>query len=73
MWHRQILEADKLLKGHKSFIKAIMHDAVYFDIAVSEKHMLKTVVDTLRSTPYGYFKMSVKAGGNMGELKEVSI
>jgi len=68
---RQMIKVYDLLKGSKSYIAFAIHDSLVIDLAKEDKGLLKEIFDTFAETDLGNFVVSVQAGKNFGEMKEV--
>jgi len=73
MVHEQAYKVYKLLKEKKSYISFLIHDAVYIDLAEEDRYELLNLLDTFRHTRYDVFKVNVRAGTNLGEMKELKL
>jgi hypothetical protein len=73
LFHRQILQANKLLDRKKSFIPFLVHDSVVLDLSESEKGILPDLIRTLSDTKWGIFPVNVKIGRNYGDMKKIKI
>ena len=73
MVHEQAHKVYELLKGTKSNIAFLIHDAVYIDLAAEDRYELLNLLDTFRKTRYDMFKVNVSAGKNLGEMKELKL
>ena len=73
MVHEQAYKVYELLKGKKSHIAFLIHDAVYIDLADEDRNELLNLLDTFRKTRYDMFKVNVSAGRNLGEMKELKL
>jgi len=73
MVHEQAYKVYELLKGRKSHIAFLIHDAVYIDLADEDRKELINLLDTFRETRYDIFKVNVSAGRNLGEMKELKL
>jgi hypothetical protein len=73
MVHEQAYKVYELLKGRKSHISFLIHDAVYIDLADEDRNELLNLLDTFRKTRYDIFKVNVSAGKNLGEMKELKL
>ena len=73
MVHEQAYKVYELLKGKKSYISFLIHDAVYIDLADEDRNELLNLLDTFRKTRYNLFKVNVSAGRNLGEMKELKL
>ena len=73
MVHEQAYKVYELLKGRKSHIAFLIHDAVYIDLADEDRNELLNLLDTFRKTRYDVFKVNVSAGRNLGEMKELKL
>ena len=73
MVHEQAYKVYELLKGTKSHIAFLIHDAVYIDLAGEDRNELLNLLDTFRKTRYNLFKVNVSAGRNLGEMKELKL
>jgi hypothetical protein len=71
MFHRQVLKVNKILEDKSSYIPFMIHDCLYLDLKATEKNLLRQIIDTFSDTPYGRFKVKVKAGKNLNEMKEL--
>ena len=68
---RQLIKVYDLLKGSKSHIAFVIHDSLVIDLAKEDKHLLKDIFNTFSKTELGEFLISVKAGKDFGQMKEV--
>ena len=73
MVHEQAYKIYELLKGKKSHIAFLIHDAVYIDLADEDRNELLNLLDTFRKTRYDMFKVNVSAGKNLGDMKELKL
>ena len=73
MVHEQAYKVYELLKGRKSHIAFLIHDAVYIDLADEDRNELLNLLDTFKKTRYDVFKVNVSAGKNLGEMKELKL
>jgi hypothetical protein len=73
MVHEQAYKVYELLKGKKSHIAFLIHDAVYIDLADEDRNELLNLLDTFQKTRYNVFKVNVSAGRNLGEMKELKL
>ena len=68
---RQAIKVYNLLKNSKSHIAFIIHDSLVIDLAKEDKGLLESVFSTFSKTSLGEYDISVQAGKNFGEMKEV--
>ena len=73
MVHEQAYKVYELLKGRKSHIAFLIHDAVYIDLAEEDRYEILNLLDTFKKTRYDMFKVNVSAGRNLGEMKELRL
>ena len=73
MVHEQAYKVYELLKGRKSHIAFLIHDAVYIDLAEEDRYEILNLLDTFKQTRYNMFKVNVSAGRNLGEMKELKL
>jgi len=73
MVHEQAYKVYELLKGRKSHIAFLIHDAVYIDLAEEDRYEILNLLDTFKKTRYNMFKVNVSAGKNLGEMKELRL
>ena len=73
MVHEQAYKVYELLKGKKSYISFLIHDAVYIDLADEDRYDLLNLLDTFKKTRYDMFKVNVSAGRNLGEMRELKL
>ena len=73
MVHEQAYKVYELLKGRKSHIAFLIHDAVYIDLAEEDRYEILNLLDTFKKTRYNMFKVNVSAGKNLGEMKELKL
>ena len=73
MVHEQAYKVYELLKGRKSNIAFLIHDAVYIDLAEEDRYEILNLLDTFKKTRYDMFKVNVSAGKNLGEMKELKL
>jgi len=73
MVHEQAYKVYELLKGRKSHIAFLIHDAVYIDLAEEDRYEILNLLDTFKQTRYNVFKVNVSAGKNLGEMKELKL
>jgi len=72
MFLKRVIEIDKLIRNRKSQVAFLLHDALVIDFSMEDKEMLKEILETFSQTDLGRFKVNVRAGENLGELKELS-
>ena len=73
MVHEQAYKVYELLKGRKSHISFLIHDAVYVDLADEDRYEILNLLDTFKKTRYDMFKVNVSAGRNLGDMKELRL
>jgi hypothetical protein len=73
MVHEQAYKVYELLKGRKSNISFLIHDAVYIDLAEEDRYEILNLLDTFKKTRYDMFKVNVAAGKNLGDMKELRL
>ena len=73
MVHEQAYKVYELLKGRKSHIAFLIHDAVYIDLAEEDRYEILNLLDTFKQTRYDRFKVNVSVGRNLGEMKELKL
>lgn len=73
MVHEQAYKLYELLKGRKSHIAFLIHDAVYIDLAEEDRYEIINLLDTFRSTRYNVFKVNVSVGRSLGEMRELKL
>jgi hypothetical protein len=73
MVHEQAYKVYELLKGRKSHIAFLIHDAVYIDLAEEDRYEILNLLDTFTKTRYDMFKVNVSAGKSLGSLKELKL
>jgi hypothetical protein len=73
MVHEQAYKVYELLKGRKSHIAFLIHDAVYIDLADEDRYDLLNMLDTFKKTRYDVFKVNVSAGKSLGAMKELKL
>jgi len=73
MVHEQTYKLYEFLKGRKSNIAFLIHDAVYIDLADEDRYDLLNMLDTFSQTRYDKFKVNVSAGRNLGAMKELKL
>ena len=73
MVHEQAHKVYELLKGRKSRISFLIHDALYIDLDEEDRYELLNLLDTFKKTRYDMFKVNVSAGKNLGEMKELRL
>ena len=73
MVHEQAYKVYELLKGRKSHISFLIHDAVYVDLADEDRYELLNLLDTFRQTRYDMFKVNVAVGKTLGTMKELKL
>jgi len=73
MVHEQAYKVYELLKGRKSHIAFLIHDAVYIDLAEEDRYEILNLLDTFKKTRYDIFKVNVSAGKNLGAMKELKL
>jgi len=71
--HEQACRVYELLKGRKSYISFLIHDAVYIDLADEDRYEILNLLDTFGKTRYGRFKVNVSAGKNLGQMKRLKL
>ena len=73
MVHEQAYKVYELLRGRKSHIAFLIHDAVYIDLAEEDRYEILNLLDTFKKTRYDIFKVNVSAGRNLGGMKELKL
>ena len=73
MVHEQAYKVYELLKGRKSHIAFLIHDAVYIDLADEDRYEILNLLDTFKKTRYDVFKVNISAGRSLGEMKELKL
>ena len=73
MVHEQAYKVYELLKGRKSHIAFLIHDAVYIDLAEEDRYEILNLLDTFKKTRYDIFKVNVSAGRSLGAMKELKL
>ncbi len=73
MVHEQAYKVYELLKGRKSHIAFLIHDAVYIDLAEEDRYEILNLLDTFKKTRYDMFKVNVSAGKSLGAMKELKL
>ena len=73
MVHEQAYKIYNILKGKKSHIAFLIHDAVYIDLAEEDRYELLKVLDIFKKTRYGIYKVNVSAGKTLGAMKELRL
>ncbi len=68
---RQAIKVYQLLKERKSHMAFIVHDSLVIDLAKEDKVILDELFDVFSKTDLGEFKITVHAGKNFGEMKEI--
>ena len=68
---RQVIKIHDLLKNSKSYVAFVVHDSLVIDLAKEDKGLLEEIFDTFAKTDLGTFAISVQAGKNFGNMKEV--
>ena len=61
------------MKGKKSHIAFLIHDAVYIDLADEDRYELINLLDTFKQTRYNAFKVNVSAGRSLGDMRELKL
>ena len=69
MVHEQAYKVYELLKGRKSHISFLIHDAVYIDLAEEDRYEILNLLDIFKKTRYDMFKVNISAGRSLGEMK----
>jgi hypothetical protein len=73
MVHEQAYKVYQALRGRKSYISFLIHDAVYIDLAEEDRYEILNLLDTFKKTRYDIFKVNVAAGKNLGDLKDLKL
>jgi hypothetical protein len=73
MVHEQAYKIYELLKGRKSHISFLIHDAVYIDLAEEDRYEILNLLDTFKKTRYNIFKVNLSAGKHLGEMKKMKL
>jgi len=73
MVHEQAYKVYKLLKGMKSHISFLIHDAVYIDLAEEDRYEILNLLDAFKQTRYGVFKVNISAAKNLGTMKDLKL
>lgn len=68
---RQAIKVNKLLKGCKSKITAVIHDNIIIDMKSEEKDKIKQIIDSYTMTEFGKFQSSVKIGKSLSEMRKI--
>jgi hypothetical protein len=73
MVHEQAHKVYQLLKGRKSNISFLIHDAVYIDLAEEDRYEVLNLLDTFKKTRYDMFKVNISAGKNLGDMRALRL
>lgn len=73
MVHEQAHKIYEFLKGKKSHISFLIHDAVYIDLAQEDRYEILNLLDIFRKTRYNMFKVNISVGKSLGEMKELKL
>jgi len=73
MVHEQAYKVYQFLKGRKSYMTFLIHDAVYVDLADEDRYEILNLLDIFKKTRYDMFKVNVSVGRNLGEMKELRL
>ena len=68
----QVNHIHRFLRDKKSNVAFAIHDSVVIDLAHHERNLLPQLRELFTDTRLGRFKVGVKIGKNMGQLKEFS-
>ena len=68
---KQALKINHYLRKRqsKSFLACVIHDAVVLDMKHADLHELLNIKKLMESTNFGKFKINIKKGKSLGELK----
>ena len=69
----QAIKISKLLKGRKTNVAFTIHDSMVLDFSLSDKGMVKSLIEEFSNTELGKFKVNVSGGKNFGNLKEMKL
>jgi hypothetical protein len=73
LFHRQVLKANKILDGKRSFIPFLIHDSLALDLKDDEKWIIPEIAKALSDTKYGNFPVNVKIGRDYGNMKKIKL
>jgi len=73
MVHEQACKVYEALRGMKSNIAFLIHDALYIDLAEEDRYEILNLLDIFKKTRYDMFKVNIAAGKNLGALKELKL
>lgn len=73
LFHRQVLKANKILDGKKSFIPFLIHDSLALDLKDEEKGIIPEIAKALSDTVFGTFPVNVKIGKDYGNMKKIKL
>lgn len=68
----QVNQIHRFLRDKRSKVAFAIHDSVVIDLDHSDRQLLPQIRELFADTTLGKFKVGVKIGKNMGELKEFS-
>ena len=66
----QVNKIHRFLRDKRSNVAFAIHDSVVIDLAHGDRNLLPQIRELFEDTTLGKFKVGVKIGKNMGELKE---
>ena len=56
-------------KGLRTNVAFLVHDSIVLDVPLNEKERIREIVQIFENTKLGKFKVNLKIGKNLGELK----
>jgi len=68
---RKAVEIDKMLKGCRTQIAFLLHDALVLDFSAEDMPILKEILAAFPRTALGDFKTNVSAGPDLGNMTEL--
>ena len=70
---KQVIKVQKLLKGKKTNVAFAIHDSLVLDFSLSDKALVKGLVEEFSNTELGNFKVNISGGKSFGKMKEMNI
>ena len=70
---RQAIKIWELLKGRKSNVVFTIHDSLVIDFHLSDKEIIKGLIEEFSNTELGKFKVNISGGKNFGNMKKMDL
>ena len=70
---KQAIKIWKILKGRRSNVAFTIHDSLIMDYHLSDKELIKDLIEEFSNTELGKFKVNVSGGKNFGNMKKMDL